>query len=454
MNSENKKFYKNLWAIVLPMAIQNLLTSLVSASDTLMLGLLNQESLSAISLASQVNFVEQIIVFGLVAGTSVLAAQYWGKKDALSVEKVLGITLRYALIGTTALCLFTLFAPGLVMRFFTNDQQLIDLGIPYLRIVSVSFIFTGISQTYLTIMKTTDRVKLSSLFGSTTVVLNIILNALFIFGLLGLPKMGIAGAALATTISRGVELILALIENRKKNVVRIRVRHIYNQYAVLHKDFWHYTTPLLANMVAWGGAMTVYSAIIGHLGSDAVAAHSIGNIVKNIMDFLGGGVGIGASIILGNTMGRGELEQAKKDGAKFVKISLVVGTLAGLVILAGTPLIVKAAYTLTDQAKYYLKYMLFMCSYYMIGRTLNTMLINGIFTAGGDTRFGFWCDLINLWVVIIPAALLAAFVFNAPVLLVYFILYLDEFTKIPVEFIHYKKYKWVKNITRDSSELA
>ena len=128
----------------------------------------------------------------------------------------------------------------------------------------------------------------------------------------------------------------------------------------------------------------------------------------------------------------------------------MVGTVAGLVILAGTPLILKAAYTLSPQAKHYLKYMLFMCAYYMIGRTLNTMLINGIFTAGGDTRFGFWCDLINLWVLIIPAALIAAFLLKAPVLVVYFILYLDEFTKIPVEIIHYKKYKWVKNITREN----
>lgn len=450
MKPENKKFYKGLAVMVLPMAIQNLLTSLVSASDALMLGLLDQDALSAISLASQINFVQQIIIFGLVAGTSVLAAQYWGKKDGEAVEKVLGITLRYGLLGTSILCLASLVFPQYLMRFFTNDPHLIELGIPYLRIVAISHIFVAISQTYLTIMKTTDRVKRSSIFGSTTVILNIILNSLLIFGLFGLPRLEIAGAALATTISRGVEVLLCLIENRKKDVVRIRVRRIFESYPVLHKDFWHYTTPLLANMVAWGGAMTAYSAIIGHLGSDAVAAHSIGNIVKNIIDCVGGGVGIGASIILGNQMGRNELEQAKKDGARFLRISLVVGTVAGLVILAGTPLILKAAYTLSPQAKHYLKYMLFMCAYYMIGRTLNTMLINGIFTAGGDTRFGFWCDLINLWVLIIPAALIAAFLMKAPVLVVYFILYLDEFTKIPVEIIHYKKYKWVKNITREN----
>ena len=232
MKPENKKFYRNLAVMVLPMAIQNLLTSLVSASDALMLGLLDQDALSAISLASQINFVEQIIVFGLVAGTSVLAAQYWGKKDEAAVEKVLGITLRYTLLGTSVLCLASLIFPQYLMRFFTNDPHLIELGIPYLRIVAVSHLFVAISQTYLTIMKTTDRVKRSSIFGSTTVILNIILNSLLIFGLFGLPKMEIAGAALATTISRGVEVLLCLIENRTKDVVRIRVRRIFESYPV------------------------------------------------------------------------------------------------------------------------------------------------------------------------------------------------------------------------------
>ena len=449
MNQESKAFYRNLVAVVFPMAVQNLLSSLVSASDTLMLGFLNQESLSAISLASQVSVIHHILLFGLVSGTAVLAAQYWGKGDARAVEKVLGITLRYTLAGSAVISALALLVPGLLMRLFTDDARLIELGVPYLRVISAGYLFSSVSQTYLTVMKTTDRVRRSAVFASSTLALNIALNALLIFGLFGLPKLGIAGAALATSVSRAVELMLCLTENRRQGVVKIRITDIIGRSPVLHRDFWHYTTPLLANMMIWAFAMSTYAAILGHLGSDAVAAHSIGNIVKNVIDCVGGGVGIGSSIILGHTLGRGELDRARRDAARFVRISVILGAAAGLVILAGTPLVLRAAHTLTDQARYYLKYMLFICSYYMIGRTVNTTFYNGIFTAGGDTRFGFWSDLVNLWCVIIPAGFIAAYVLKLPVLAVYFILYLDEFTKMPVVVRHYQKRQWLRNITRD-----
>lgn len=449
MKQEDKSFYRNLVAVVFPMAVQNLFSSLVSASDTLMLGLLNQQSLSAISLASQISFIHHILLFALTSGAAVLAAQYWGKGDRRAVEKALGITLRYTLAGTGLICAAALLVPGLLMGIFTQDAQLVGLGMPYLRIVAPGYLFAAVSQTYLTIMKTTGRVRRSSLFASSTLALNILLNALLIFGLGGLPRMGIAGAALATSVSRAVELILCLLENRRKDVVRILPGDIAARFPLLHRDFWRYTTPLLANMMIWAFAMSAYSAILGHLGSDAVAAHSIGNIVKNVIDCVGGGVGIGSSIILGHTLGRGELEKARRDATRFVRISVVLGAAAGLVILAGSPLVLRAAHTLSDRSRHYLKYMLYMCSYYMIGRTVNTTFYNGIFTAGGDTRFGFWSDLINLWGVIIPAGFLAAYALRLPVLAVYFILYLDEFTKMPFVIRHYKKRLWLRNITRD-----
>ena len=452
MTAESRRFYKGLVAVVLPMAVQNLFSSLVSASDTLMLGLLNQASLSAISLATQVSFIHHIWLFGLTAGMAVLAAQYHGRGDARAVEKVLGIALRYTLAGTALICAAALACPRLLMRIFTDDPQLIELGVPYLRVVAAAYAFAAVSQPYLTAMKTTGRVRRSSLYATSTLALNIALNALLIFGLFGLPRMGIAGAALATAVSRAVELALCLLENRRKDVVRIRPGDICGRYPVLRRDFWRYTTPLLANMMIWAFAMSTYSAILGHLGSDAVAAHSIGNIVKNVIDCVGGGVGIGSSIILGHTLGRGELDRARRDATRFVRLSVLLGAGAGLVILACTPLVLRAAGTLSVQARHYLKYMLYMCSYYMIGRTVNTTFYNGIFTAGGDTRFGFWSDLINLWCVIIPAGFIAAYVLRLPVLAVYFILYLDEFTKMPVVVAHYRKRAWLRNLTRDNPD--
>lgn len=452
-------FYGKLFRMVLPMAAQNLMVALVSASDTIMLGGLGQANLSAVSLATRVNFFESFMVFGITAGISAMAAQYWGKGDKDTVERIQAIALRYTLPFGLVFTLGTLLFSEQIIGLFTSDPELIPLGASYLRYASFSYIFLAYSQVALTVMKNSGRVARSSAYGITTVVLNITLNAILIFGLFGMPKMEIMGAALATTISRGVEVMLCLFENVRQKVVVLKPHLLFERMPKLEKDFWHYSWPLIANCAAWGGGMTMYSVIIGNMGSDITAAHSVGNIVKDCCDCLGSGVGGGGGILLGNELGRNEFDRAKRDGRRLVLLSIAVGVFAGLVLLAISPLVMLIATTLTsdltERAQSYLQSILYMCSYYMIGRTLNTMLINGIFSAGGDTKFGFWCDLANLWGLIIPAAwIVAALTDYQNPLLVYFILYLDEFTKIPIEYAHYIKYKWLRNITGENEVEA
>ena len=453
VKQSNRAFYGTLFRMVLPMAAQNLMTALVNASDTIMMGLLDQSNLSAVSQATRINFFEHFILFGVTAGIASMAAQYWGKGDRDSVERIQAIALRYTMPFALLTALAAFFFPETIMGWFAADPELIPLGAKYLKCASFSYLFMGYSQVALTVMKNSGRVARSSAYGTITVVLNIFLNAVLIFGWFGIEPMGIMGAAVATSIARGVEVLLCLLENVRQKVILLRPRLLFERMPRLEKDFWHYSWPLIANTAAWGGGMTVYSMIIGQMGSDVIAAHSVANIVKDCCDCVGGGVGIGGGILLGNKLGRNAFEEAKADGRRLVKLSLAVGVCAGLVLLAISPAVVSLAglitRDLTDTARGYLQSMLFMCSYYMIGRTLNTMLINGIFSAGGDTRFGFWCDLVNLWCLIIPAAALAAFAFHAHPLVVYFILYLDEFTKIPVEVRHYRKYKWLRNITTE-----
>ena len=209
---EKKYFYKKLAVLVLPIAVQNLMTALVSASDALMLGFVNQSSLSAVSLAAQVQFVLNLFYVALTIGATVLAAQYWGKGDIRSVEKVLAITLKISVLISGIFFLAALAAPALLMQIFTSDGGLVWLGARYLRAVSWSYLFMGISQIYLCIMKNSGRALRSTVYGSVAVVLNIALNAVLIFGLIGFPQMGTVGAAVATSISRGVELILVLVK--------------------------------------------------------------------------------------------------------------------------------------------------------------------------------------------------------------------------------------------------
>lgn len=445
---KDKNLYQKLFTIVAPIAFQYFMASLVSASDAFMLGFLDQDSLSASSLAGQVAFVFSLFFMAFISGCNVLAAQYWGKKDHKTVEKVLALTMRYSLLVGAVFTLGALFFPEQIMRIFTNDPELVRLGGVYLRTVALSYVLAGFSQAYFGIMKICDCAGLSSLIGSLSVVFNILMNWLLIFGVGPFPEMGIAGAALATVLARAFECVFILVVMLRGKCPPLRVGMMFMlKDGVLHKDYIKYTAPILLNQLGWGGGVTMYSVIMGRLGSDAVAANSIASIVRCIIASLCWGIAAGVGIIIGGMLGRNETEDAQKAGGKFVRLSLIIGAGSGVVILALTPIILKVI-TLNPQAQYYLKYMMFMAAYYIIGNALNSTIIGGIFPAGGDTRFGMICDIVTLWCVVVPMGMIAAFWLKLPVLAVAFILTLDEFVKIPAVYKHYVKYKWVKNITR------
>lgn len=447
MESEKRIFYRKLWGLVFPIAIQNLMTALVSASDAFMLGFVSQTSLSAVSLATQIQFVHNLFMLALTIGATTLAAQYWGKGDTDSVEEILAIAHKISMAVSVVFFIAAMFFSGFLMRIFTNDIRLIQAGIPYLRIVSVSYLFMGFSQIYLCIMKNSGRTAKSTIYGSVAVVINIGFNVIFIFGLAGFPAMGIAGAALATTVSRALELLLTIYENMHRSLVCVRLKYIRNSSKKLKKDFWHYTTPVLGNELVWGCGFTMFSVIMGHLGSDAVAANSVANILKNIIACVCNGIGIGAGIIVGNELGKGEMERATEYGNRLFKLAVFAGAVSGLILLAVSPVLRIFTGSLSAQAHSYLKNMMYICTYYMIGKSVNATVIAGVFCAGGDTKFGLKCDAVTMWVILIPIGMITAFVLKLPIMVVYFIISMDEIIKLPAVYRHYKKYNWVRNLT-------
>lgn len=447
MESEKRIFYRKLWGLVFPIAIQNLMTALVSASDAFMLGFVSQTSLSAVSLATQIQFVHNLFMLALTIGATTLAAQYWGKGDTDSVEEILAIVLKISMAVSVVFFIAAMFFSEFLMRIFTNDIKLIQAGIPYLRIVSVSYLFMGFSQIYLCIMKNSGRTAKSTIYGSVAVVINIGFNVIFIFGLAGFPAMGIAGAALATTVSRALELLLTIYENMHRSLVCVRLKYIRNSSKKLKKDFWHYTTPVLGNELVWGCGFTMFSVIMGHLGSDAVAANSVANILKNIIACVCNGIGIGAGIIVGNELGKGEMERDREYGNRLFKLAVFAGAVSGLILLAVGPVLRIFTGSLSAQAHSYLKNMMYICTYYMIGKSVNATVIAGVFCAGGDTKFGLKCDAVTMWVILIPIGMITAFVLKLPIMVVYFIISMDEIIKLPAVYRHYKKYNWVRNLT-------
>ena len=448
---KNKKapaFTRKLISLVMPIAFQQFMLALVSASDALMLGVISQDSLSAVSLAGQITFIHNLLLEAMTIGLSLIAAQYWGKGDIPAVERIFAFVMKVTTAISLIFTLSALLIPGMLMRIFTNDPVLIRGGSLYLRVIAVSYLLTGISQMYLCILKNSGRAAKSSMISATSVVVNIFINAVLIYGLFGMPRMEIAGAALATVTARIIEVTWCVLETVGKDQVKLRAKYLRRDDPVLRRDFWKYTTPVICNEIVWGTGFSMYSVILGHLGTEAVAANSLVTFVRNVGSVFCFAIASAGTILLGRVMGQGELEKSKSYASGMLKMTVVAGAVGGVIVLAVTPFVLRFA-SLNDTAMHYLKYMLLINSYYIMGSAVNTALIAGVFRAGGDTKFGLICDTIDMWVYAVPLGFFAAFVVKLPVLWVYFLLCTDEFVKWPWVIHHYRKGEWAKNITRE-----
>lgn len=445
---EKKTFYRSLFALVLPITIQNFLNSAVSFADVFMLGFVGQTALSAVSLANQYQFILQGVFFGIASGITMLCSQYWGKKDLKSIQAIMGIALRIALAFTAIVAFCAVVFPRQLMLVYTNEIELVNIGIVYLRIIGISYFVMSFSQVYESMLRSVERAHVSTIISTFALSLNIFLNAVFIFGLFGIPKLGIAGVALATLIARSIEFVLCLLDLLSGKVFKIDLKILFGRHKLLFQDFLRYSLPALGNDIVWTLAFSTYSIILGHMSSDIVAANAVATNVRNLCTILCFGMSAGGSVLLGKTIGARKLEEAELNAKRLCHSTLAISIGTGLVILALRPLMLHL-FHLNTVASGYLGIMLFINSYYIIGQAMNTLTIAGIFRAGGDSRFGLLCDSIDMWLVSVPLGFLCAFVFKLPPMVVYFVLCLDEFWKIPFVIKRYRSRKWLKDITRE-----
>lgn len=448
MTSEKKAFYHSLIALVLPITIQNFLNSAVNFADVFMLGFVGQDALSAVSLANQYQFILTGIFFGISSGITMLGSQYWGRQDLDAIQAVMGIATKIGLSVTAVIAILALTIPRYLMLVYTSDPTLIDIGVTYLRIIGISYFVMSFSTVYESTLRSVERAHVSTMLSSVALVLNIFLNAVFIFGLFGLPKLGVLGVAVATLIARLVELSLCLFDFCSGKVFKPKLKVLFGRHRLLFQDFLKYSLPALANDILWTLAFTTYSIILGHLNSDVVAANAVATNVRDLCSILCFGLSGGGSVLLGKTIGEKRMKDAEIMAKRLLRITLLISIATAGVILAIRPLI-PYLFDLTPDATRYMRIMLLISSYYVIGQALNTLLIAGIFRAGGNSRFGLICDATVMWVISVPLGFLSAFVFDWPPMVVYFILCLDEFWKIPVVIRHYRSKKWLRDITRD-----
>ena len=446
-----KDFRHSLMALVIPIALQSFISAAINSADIIMLGTVSQSAMSAISLAGQITFVIMFFYMGLTIGAGTLTAQYWGKNDVAVIRRVLSIACIFSSAVSFIFFIASFCLPASLMRVFTNDIELISYGSKYLQVLSFSYLVMGLSQMYLSVVRSMEKARFSAFVSSASLLMNIALNALCIFILFpGQPEKTIIGVAVATIIARLVELGCCIVHSLRSGNIYFSLPELDKIQKLLIQDYLRYTIPALANYIVYGAALAASTAIIGHVSSDMVAANAVAGVVRNLSSVLCRGIAGGGSVLIGKYLGNGDIQSAKKAGIKIYIYALFFGILACITVLLLISPVLNIV-SLNASARGYLEVMLIISAVFCISKSLNSTIIGGVFCAGGDAKFGFICDAIVMWVIIIPLAWLCAFVWQVPPVYLYIVICFDEAIKTPVAIIRFCQYHWLKNITRDLS---
>ena len=446
---DKSSFRKTVFAFLLPMAIQNLINVAISSTDVIMLGRYSEVALSASSLASQIQFILILLFFGIGSGATVLTAQYWGKKDTKSIEKILAISIKIAFGLSLIFFIFAFFFSRNAMSLFTNDETTILEGIKYLKIVSFSYLTTSISIVYLVTMRSVERVTVSTITYATSFVSNFIINYLLIFGSFGFAKMGVEGAAIGTLVARLIELGIVFYYNSKNHhFVSIKWKYIKSLDPILKKDFIKYSAPTMMNELLWAGGTAAGIAILGRLGNSIVAANSITSVVRQLAMVFAFGLANTAAIMVGKEIGKKDFNTAEIYAKKLLLYSFLSSLLGVVLLLIIKPFIIKK-FALNGEVEDYLNLTLNILFYYIPLQSISVVLIVGVFRAGGDTKFALVADVFPLWFGSVLISAFAAFYLNLPAKLVYILIMSDEIIKQPLIFWRYRSKKWINNVTRE-----
>lgn len=448
INSIDKDFYKRMLSIALPVALQNLIMTAVNMLDTFMIGQLGEISISAVSLANQVFFVFSLFLFGVASSSTIFISQFWGNKDGKSVRKIVGITLLFGIVVSIAFGLLSILFPRNIMDIFSNDIEVINLGSKYLKIVATSFIFTAISFSFVSSLKAVDHPQIGTLLSVVTLFINGFLNYVLIFGNLGFPKLGVEGAAIATTIARIVEVILVVsISKAKKFVVMGRIKDYISFSISFLKRYLKTASTVIANEAFWGTGVAIQAAIFGNMGYMAQSSVYLSQVVDRLAFVFFIGVANASAVMIGNLLGRDEFEKAKDYSRKFFKTGFFISILTMvLVLLLAKPML--GLFNISNQVYDAAIKVVFIAAVIQPLKLFNFINIVGVLRSGGDTKFCLFLDFLGMYMVGIPIALILAFVFRLEVYYVYLFVIGDELIKAILGFIRYKKFIWARNMIK------
>ena len=447
--TRDKRFYRLLFSIALPIAVQNLITFMVSMVDTLMVGALGEIKLSAVSIANNLFFVLTILMFGLAGGSNIMISQYWGKGNVKTIHKILAIMYRVCLLITGIFIFIALFLPKYFMGIFTTDKAVIDFGASYLRIVCIGYLFYSITNCTIMMLRSVKTVSISIIVYTASLVVNSILNWIFIFGNLGAPELGIRGAAIATVCARITEfsivLVFMFIYERK---IGLKIEHLLKLDKEILKDYVGLCTPVLCNELLWAIGASMISVIVGRMGTEVVAANSINGVAHQFVTVFIFGMSNATAVIIGNTIGEGKKEKAKEYAYSIGIFSVVMGCISGLMILLIKPFVVNF-YNVSYSTKLIAMEIMTVTSGIIVFQSLASNFMMGVLRGGGDAKFVLINDLIFMWLVAIPGGFFVAFVLELPVALVFLVIKCDEILKSLTSVYRVISGKWVNDVTKD-----
>ena len=443
---KNKEFYKTIAAITIPIALQNIISYSVNLMDTVMLGRLGEVALSATSLANQIFFMFTLLIFGIGGGAVVLCSQYWGVKNIVNIQKITTIVLKIAFTVSLVFALVLLIFPKEIMTVFTSDTQVIKAGTSYLRVLSISYLFYGLTSTFLVILRSVETVNICLKIYILSFVVNVIFNYIFIFGKLGVAPLGVTGAAVGTLIARMMEFLVIIIYMLKYETKIIYRPHMLKfKDKTLLKEMLKYGMPVVYNELLWGIGISIHAVILGHLSSSVVAANSICNVIYQMSTSFILGVANASSVIIGKTIGSGDKDEAINIKNKLLFIYLILGiTTASVLLLIKSPVI--SLYNIEDTTKTLANNLMYIYAFHILFQAFTSPIIAGVLRGGGDTKFAAVIDVIFLWL-LLPLGFVAAFKFNINPILVLLLLRFETPIKTVFYLWRLRNDKWINILT-------
>ena len=449
-----KSFYRSFFALALSLALQNLLVYGVNMMDTLMLGRYSQDAMSGVSLCNQVQYLLQMLVVGAGEGAVVLGSQYWGQNRLEPIGHIIGAALRFG--GALAVALFALVLvfPEQILALLSNDRAVIAQGMACFRIICFSYVIFTVTNILVASLRSIGVVRIGYVISFSTLCINVCLNYLLIYGHMGCPELGVRGAAIATLVSRTVELaIVAYYLKYREKKLRLTVKKLVRIDKSYLGDYFRVCSPVLINQALWGVAQMVQTGILGHLGGDATAANALAVQLYQVLSVVAYGAASASGIVVGKTIGAGERERlrplVRTLQALFLAIGLVSG---GAIFLARGPMLALMGGSLTPRARQLAGQFVVIIAVCTVGTAYQMACDNGIIRGGGDTGFSARMNLISMWLIVVPLSALAAFRWKASPAVVFFLLKWDQLYKIIPVALRLHSFKWVRSVTRPAGE--